>query len=281
MIFLCHFRAKSGVVMTENIKKPTHRSPNYPLKPLDWAVETAMVLLGKEGKHAVHPDIVAQNLGYKDASNGMVRRVLANLKAFGVLEKAAGGKLAVSSDVSRYKIMPTEEGKRVILEQWLRRPGLFANILDKYNLDLPSDKALLFELVEDYGFSEQAAESAIAVLRSSISFVQSTGRGDEEGEGEGIDESPDRDISDDADMAHMSDADKPKPRSESARTVVEAVQVSVADAGVKYPVRLSGGRMAWIHVPESFYQADKKKLRAQIEVIGTEDEDYDFEGDDS
>ncbi|TCT21186.1 hypothetical protein [Thiobaca trueperi] len=38
---------------------------------------------------------------------------------------------------------------------------------------------------------------------------------------------------------------------------------------VRYPIRLIGGRMAWVEVPDLFYEADKKKLQAQIAIIGT------------
>ena len=95
--------------MTEQVKKRAQRSPNYPIQPLEWAVETALTLLQKEGLHAVPADIVARNLGYKDASNGKARRILANLKAFGVIDKASGGKLVISQDVQRYKLIPTDE----------------------------------------------------------------------------------------------------------------------------------------------------------------------------
>jgi hypothetical protein len=254
--------------MSLNIKKPTHRSPNYPLKPLDWAVQTALGLLHKEGKHAVPVDIVAQNLGYKDATNGKVRRILANLKAFGVLDKAAGGKLAVSPDVARYKIMPTEDGKKAILEQWLRKPAIFAKLLDKYDHDLPSDNVLLFELVDEYGFTEQAAANLISVFKASLSFVLMN-----ESENGAMIENDEVQDSDEEEFVQP-----PKTIASSVKITEphsESTQIE-SDSTVRYPVRLAGGRMAWIITPEPFFEADKKKLLAQIGVIGTEDEDYDF-----
>jgi hypothetical protein len=260
--------------MSITIKKPTHRSPNYPLKPLDWAVQTALGLLNKEGKHAVPVDIIAQNLGYKDATNGKVRRILANLKAFGVLDKAAGGKLAVSPDVARYKIMPTEDGKKAILEQWLRKPTIFAKLLDKYDHDLPSDNVLLFELVDEYGFSEQAAANLISVFKASLSFVlMNESENDTEIENDEILESDETQNGDEEEFIQT-----PKVISPSSK-ITESFSGSaslVSDSTVRYPVRLAGGRMAWIITPEPFFEADKKKLLAQIGVIGTEDEDYDF-----
>lgn len=261
--------------MTIATKRPIHRSPNYPIKPLDWAVQTALGLLSKEGKHAVPVDIIAQNLGYKDASNGKVRRILANLKAFGVLDKAAGGKLAVSPDVARYKIMPTEDGKRAILEQWLRKPAIFAKLLDKYDHDLPSNNVLLFELVDEYGFSEQAAENLINVFKASLNFVLMN-ESENEAEIENDEGALDSDDVQDDDVGEFA---LPPKKTHSSTRITEpplASALPVSDSIVRYPVRLAGGRMAWIVTPEPFFEADKKKLLAQIEVIGTEDEDYDF-----
>lgn len=52
---------------------------------------------------------------------------------------------------------------------------------------------------------------------------------------------------------------------------------STHSEGVRYPIRLAGGRMAWIEVPDPFYEADKKRLQAQLAIIGTVDEDNEFE----
>ncbi len=256
--------------MNAEVRKTVHRSPNYPIKPLDWAVQTALGLLEKEGKHAVPADIVAQNLGYKDANNGKVRRVLANLKAFGVLDKAPGGKLAVNPDVSRYKLIPTQDGKQAILGQWLRKPTIFSTLIDKYDHDLPSDNVLLFELVEDHGFSEQAAGNAIQVFKDSLEFASFN---DPEAEEVLDQEDVKKEISISSTTVESASPEESTQTREVSKANVDTLETST----VRYPIRLAGGRMAWIDVPEPFYEADKRKLRAQIEIIGTEDEDYDFE----
>jgi len=39
----------------------------------------------------------------------------------------------------------------------------------------------------------------------------------------------------------------------------------------KIPVRLSEGRKAWLVIPTPFYEADKLRLKAQIDLLLTED----------
>jgi hypothetical protein len=44
-----------------------------------------------------------------------------------------------------------------------------------------------------------------------------------------------------------------------------------ADDTDKIPVRLSEGRKAWLVIPTPFYEADKLRLKAQIDLLLTED----------
>lgn len=48
---------------------------------------------------------------------------------------------------------------------------LYRKVLEKYEGSLPSDAVLLFELVDEHGFNEIAAEKAIRVFRASLDFV--------------------------------------------------------------------------------------------------------------
>jgi len=260
--------------MAESSKRAS-RSPNYPLKSIEWALEKALELLDKEGLHSVPADIVAQNLGYKDANNGNARRALAILKAFGMLDKAPNGKLAVSQEVRRYKLLPEESEKIVLLKQWLNKPLLYKKLLDKYDTPLPSNRVLLFELVDEHGFNESAAEKAIKVFLQSVEFVNNAGLSANECEDNAPIEDDFEDVDVDADLDVIEINQEKEPQnSESPKNLTQA-QAPQKDR-VRYPVRLTGGRMAWIDVPEPFYEADKIKLVAQIEIIGTDDEDNEF-----
>lgn len=260
----------------ETVAKRAHRSPNYPLQPLEWAVETGLKLLEKEGVNAVPADVIASHLGYKDATNGRALRVLANLKTFGIVQKVAGGKLAVSKEVQRFKLHPNDADRAALIHQWLKKPLLFSKLIEKYDGNLPSDRALVFELVDEYGFLEPAAQSAIEVFRASLHYAERFSAATK-------DDVAHEDVVED-ELQGIEDAVTPQakqPPAPAPSQLGNAFQLSPVPAvreGVRYPIRLAGGRMAWIDVPDPFYEADKKRLQAQLEIIGTVDEDNEFEG---
>jgi hypothetical protein len=274
--------------MTEDSERRAQRSPNYPMQGLEWAIDVGLKLLDKEGLHPVVPDIIATNLGYKDASNGRVRRVLANLKAFGILQKATGFKLAVSPDVRKFKLTPNEGDKAIFVGHWLKKPLLYSKLLDKYGDNLPSDKALVFELVDEHHFMESAARAAIDVFRASLSYAAKYS-GALQVSAEEPDDLFDEDVESDEEYSSpvtvanvqvlLPVATTPvHPPTQQLKTISPALppQAPVGD-GVRYPIRLVGGRMAWIEVPDPFYEVDKVRLKAQLEIIGTYDEDKAFE----
>ncbi|MCC2596222.1 hypothetical protein LKR43_07705 [Pusillimonas sp. MFBS29] len=264
--------------MTEQTTRRAHRSPNYPQYPIQWALENSLALLDKERLHPVPLEIIAQGLGYKGANNGAARRALAILRAFGMLQKAPGGKLQVSPDVQRYKLTPNDSDKAACLQQWLKTPLLYSKLLNKYQDSLPSDQALIFELVAEHGFNEPAAQQAIEVFRSSLDYVsEMTGATFTEGNNTQQEDLEEQDQQ--TDIPVQVDPSRSQPESstiEQSRSSATHAQPISSD-GVRYPIRLAGGRMAWIEVPDPFYEADKKKLQAQLGIIGTVDEDNEFE----
>lgn len=271
--------------MSEDTVRRVQRSPNYPSQGLEWAIDAGLKLLDKEGLHPVVPDIIATNLGYKDASNGRVKRVLANLKAFGILQKASGTKLAVAPELRKFKLTPNEADKAVFVGHWLKKPALYSKLLLKYNDNLPSDKALIFELVDEHHFLEGAARAAIEVFRASLSYAEAYS-----GALEVSAEESDDDFLDDDEMEEGDDSipgnlmQAQSPQVAPIQQVLNVAQTpkplqsqSSVSEGVRYPIRLAGGRMAWIEVPDPFYEADKSRLKAQLDIIGTFDEDKAFE----
>lgn len=260
----------------ETVAKRAHRSPNYPLQPLEWAVETGLKLLEKEGVHAVPADVIASHLGYKDATNGRALRVLANLKTFGIVQKVAGGKLAVSKEVQRFKLHPNDADRAALIHQWLKKPLLFSKLLEKYDGHLPSDRALVFELVDEHGFLELAAQSAIEVFRASLHYAErfSAATKDDVAHEDVVEDEP-QEI---GGAVTPQAKQPPAPAPSQLGNAFQLPPVPAVREGVRYPIRLAGGRMAWIDVPDPFYEADKKRLQAQLAIIGTVDEDNEFEG---
>lgn len=240
------------------------KSPRAPSLPLDESVERALKIYDKERRHAAPTDVIAQNLGYKSANNGSALSTIAALRSFGLLEKAQEGKLAVAKDVEAYRFAPTDELRSQLRRKWLRTPNIFSELLEKYAAGLPSEASLRFDLIQR-GFTPASAESTLAVFKKSIEFARF------------FDELSSDDLKAESLETAAEADDQPAAASVHVQSrPVESVSpaaASVAPGGYdRIPVRLAGGRRAWLEIPTPFFEADKKRLIAQIELILTEDD---------
>lgn len=241
------------------------KSPRAPSIPLDEAIERASRAYDKERLHAAPTEVVAQNIGYKGSSSGAALAALASLRYYGLLERPSEGLLAVTKDVEAYKFAPSEELKRSFLLSFLRKPPLFADLLDKYASGLPSDANMKYDLIQR-GFLPATAGSLVQVFRRSAEFA-------------GFYEQP---VSIPIAQAEPSEDHNSEPNDQAVATVKNGVAKQVAissnltpepDDHDRIPVRLSGGRRAWLLIPTPFYMADKDRLKAQIDLLLTEDDE--------
>jgi hypothetical protein len=246
--------------MNEVLRK---KSPRAPSIPLDEAIERTLRVYEKEKRHPTPTEVVAQDIGYKSANNGAALAVLASLRYYGLLERPEDGKLSVSKDVENYRYSPDEKTKRDLLLKWLRTPQVFADLLDRYAGGLPSDANLRFDLI-NRGFSPPAAESVISVFRRSAAFAN-------------LEEPQDERTSTpvESELSVTAPSDSALTGAVASRTIAPPVpQLDLPDDGTdKIPVRLSGGRRAWLIIPTPFFESDKARLKAQIDLLLSEDLD--------
>jgi hypothetical protein len=237
------------------------KSPRAPSISLDEALERVLRVYEKEKRHAAPTEVVVQDMGYKSANNGAALAALASIRYYGLLEKPQEGKLAVTKEFESYQYAPDDEVKRGLLLKWLRSPQVFADLIDRYPGGFPSDKNLRFDLM-DHGFSPASADSVVSVFRRSIEFVGFDGAVS----ATAIEAIPEAAVEP---LAYRSaDSISWRPKIES-----QTLSESQNDGDDKIPVRLSGGRKAWLIVPTPFYEADKSRLKAQIDLLLTEDID--------
>lgn len=261
------------------------RSPRAPSIPLDDAIERAMKIYQKEKRHPAPPDAVAQHLGYKNASNGAAASAIATLRYYGLIDRPDGKMISVSKDVESYMYAPNDGLKKEILTNWLKTPPVFSELLEQYQDQLPSDENLKFNLIQK-GFLPEAADACLNVFRASVEFAgYYESASSDSAAGGGLDEDSG------LDFGANSSADSNSVGADVARGLNPNAQAPVAaqhaamyqgavnpDPGVdRIPVRLSKGRRAWIEVPSPFYNADKKRLIAQIQLLLSDDEDEDEE----
>lgn len=246
-------------------------SPRAPSFALEDAIERAIRIYDKERTHTVPIDVAAQDMGYNGARNGSAMSALATLRYYGLLERKDEGKVAVAKEVETYKFAPDEENRRGIVIEWLRRPPIFQELLDEFGATLPSDATIRFHLIQR-GFSPQAATGCVTIFKKSVDFAEyfTSKAPSIDGEADVDIASPPR-----GSQAHefgYEGALKPAGISEGfQQTNGTAAQVD------RIPVRLAGGRRAWIEVPAPFYAADKARLKNQIDLLLTDDEEVDAE----
>ncbi len=253
---------------------PRKKSPRAPSIALDEAIERVTKVYEKERRHAAPLDVVAQDMGYKNANNGKALSTLASLRYYGLLERPKDGHLAVTKEFESYNFAPNDGMRISILQQWIRNPPVFSELLEKYSSGLPSDATIRFDLIQD-GFSPATAESVIAVFKQSAAFAdafehQEASRTDDlDGGFESVVE---------AEESSRQVQPPTATRSPQAAPIAAdgGAQVRSADpSSDQIPVRLSMGRKAWLVIPQPFYEADKARLKAQIDLLLTEDDEED------
>lgn len=221
--------------------------------------------------HAAPADVVAQNIGYKSANSGAALSALASLRYYGLLARPKEGSLAVSREVESYKFAPEEALRRTLLIRFLRCPSLYADLLDKYASGLPSDANLKYDLIQR-GFIDQAADNAISVFKRSVDFVDYFKEDNQIAA-----EDTSFDPVEDADATFRSmPADVQSNTSDNNRPTASFVTDSADNTEReldRIPVRLPGSRRAWLLIPTPFYASDKTRLKAQIDLLLTEEDE--------
>ncbi len=235
--------------------------------PLDQAIARVQRAYDKQQLGAVPTDAVAQNLGYKGANNGSALSALASLRYYGLLERPKDGHLAVSKDFERFTLAPDAPQRQALLAGFLKQPQLYGQLLEKYESGLPSAADLRAEMIQR-GFNAAAAEGAMATFRRSVEFV-----------GLPVAKA----------VLPAAAASGVAPWRLDNRPTVEAVVpieaslippaasasalASADENSDRIPIRLPGNRRAWLVIPKPFFEADKHRLKAQIDLLLTQDEE--------
>lgn len=239
-------------------QKPRKKSPRAPSMAIDEAIERAIKIYDKERRHPAPVEVIAQDIGYKSANNGAALAAIASLRYYGLLERPQDGVLAVAKEVEDYKFSPSDNMKQQLIIKWLREPALFSELLDKYASGLPSEANLKFELIQR-GFNPSTADSCISVLQRSVDYARYFEK-------------------DNAVSNHLDEASSQKEAPTNERLVVSAAPQNGNDEIMPFgdydriPIRLGNGRRAWLQIPSPFYSADKNRIKAQIDLILTDDE---------
>ena len=244
--------------MAETRKK----SPRAPSMSLPDAVERIMAVYENEGKHVVATEVVAQDMGYKDASSGAALSTIASLKYYGLLNVVGRGEVAVSEEVEEYRFTTDDMRRRQLLKLWVSRPAVYKELFDSFPESLPSDMALKYELIKK-GFTEKTALPFLKQFKASIEFSNYYERGS----------SIERSLSvnaSDARESHSSLSDQTQDQEAEGGSKSKGGDVGDID---RIPIRLAGGRRAWLEVPLPFFERDKEIIKKYVDIIVVDDEE--------
>ena len=234
--------------------QPRKKSPRTPSIPLTKALEYALRVYDKERLHVVPEDAFAQAAGFKNASGGSASSSLAALRYFGMLERPKTGLFSITKAVEIFKFAPDQVVKNQVLLEFLKTPALYQELLTKYATGLPSSASLKYELIQK-GFLPQTVDSVLSAFLESVSFTRYFA-------------SPNSDPVE-RPPAEVKEIEEPKnavlPTAKNA--VQSPLETSLDHERDQIPVRLSGGRKAWIVVPSPFYESDKARMKAQIDIL--------------
>lgn len=252
--------------MADTVPAETRKkSPRAPTIALDEALERTLKIYEKDRLHALPTEIAAKHMGYANANNGSALQCLASLRYFGLLERPRDGFVAVSKDVEAYKFAPSEDMRKAFLLRFISTPPLFAELLDRAQAGMPSDESLKYDLIQR-GFIPGTAATVASAFKRSVDFADA--------------------LSFDHPATVGSSQSEPLQKMEEAPNApivprapafgpTEGPYVNTSDETEhdRIPVRLPGGRRAWIVVPALFYERDKERLKAQIDLLLTQDEE--------
>lgn len=254
------------------------KSPRAPSIPLDDAVDRATKIYQKEKRHPAPADAIAQHLGYTGAKNGSAATVIATLRYYGLIERTGDGMITVSKDVESYMFAPNDRMRREFKCQWLKTPPIFAELVEQYGAQLPSDENLKYNLIQK-GFFPEAADSCVNVFKRSMEFAEFASKDDVEEENQAFEEGYVSGAQEGEDAVSDERAGSRQQAAPGFSADQRRVVPPIEDGVDRIPVRLARGRRAWIEVPTPFYAADKSRLKKQIDLLLTDDEEDDELGD--
>lgn len=249
-------------------------SPRAPSLPLDEAMARAAKIYKAEGRHPAPAEVALRHIGYS-SKNGAALSALASLGYWGLIERPKDGLVMITKPYEDYEFTPDEEHKQQLMIGFMRNPQLFANLLDQYQERLPSDATLKYDLIQK-GFNPNAAAACMAVFKRSVDFARYFEKG------VAIATNPE---ADQQDATPASEAKRttqqagnlaPQTPSEADQSLQDPIgsQTNKLEPGIdRIPIRLAGGRRAWLEIPTPFFGADKKRLKNYIDLLLTDDEE--------
>ncbi|MEM7216686.1 MAG: hypothetical protein AAF423_14200 [Pseudomonadota bacterium] len=148
----------------------TVRSPSYPSIPLKGAIERVGILFEKERFNPISREAAAKLFGYSGLTGGS-NTLLADLAAYGLIERVGKGEIRVSQRVAQI-IHPHDDAEYSgALASAAQNPKLFSTLRERFPDHLPSDDNLEGVLVR-MGFSAKGTRPARKAFLETFRYLQ-------------------------------------------------------------------------------------------------------------
>lgn len=156
--------------------QPKLRSPNYPVFPLDKAIDIARKLHEKYYRAAVPMPVAMTYLGYSAKSSSGLQ-VTAALLAYGLIiaEGSGKGKRIKISDLA-FTILksPNQTERETAIKCAAMNPSIFKGMMEKYGNQIPDENILKYDLEadKDLKFNPKSIPGFIDAFLGTISFAK-------------------------------------------------------------------------------------------------------------
>ncbi len=215
--------------------KPRRQQLAVPSLSLPNALTYAAQLAQAHGERHTSALAASQTIGWGH-NKTKAHRILSALRLYGLLDMPQGMGQVVLTETCRRLLATRDPHTRDALRlACLKRPDVFATLLKRFPATGPED------LPSDETLEHALVGMGLSQLRAR-GVIKRFRRS----------------------LAFAAPSSTPAPRAPVRKT---------APYDVSIPVRLSGGRKAWLTLPNPFYEEDKTMLLAQVKLIYADDED--------
>jgi hypothetical protein len=157
----------------ETKRRVQGRSPPFPFIPLERAVDRVEKLLDYSKGHPVRLASAVTAWGYQPKSSGGSQTIAA-LKSFGLITDSGSNddRKVVVSDLARRLLRgPPPDVRRELLRKAALSSKVIAEYWLEWNNDRPPDSDCRWELVDNRGFTDEAATKFLQIYDSTIAYA--------------------------------------------------------------------------------------------------------------
>jgi hypothetical protein len=157
-------------------KRVVVKSPKWPAFTLPEALAKARIIYNHEKRNPTTMEVMMGHLGLK-IGTGSANRALAALRAYGLIDRLAGGNYVVSDRAWRLLVVLTEDSpeREQLMREAAMAPTLFKEIANLYPDELPSDATMRSYLLLNKGFNENSIGRFLEVFKAALAIAKSGG----------------------------------------------------------------------------------------------------------